>query len=303
MDVFSQVVDAHREYFAACVIEAAYALGVPAALADGPRTVEQLAASLGVGLRRFERLHAALDLVLGGRSVLDALPPRPAAIAPAGWGLLAEVLRTERPLDTEAHDPAYQESLARSGAPYATELVERSVLGRADSLLDLGGGLGTYSASFLRARPTATATLVDRPEVLDLAAPFLAEHTDRVTLWPADLLADDPAPRGAGFDVALLSNVLHLHGPNACATLIRRAAEAVHPGGHVVVKDLDSTHETGRWFALNMALYTESGDTWPIGTVGAWLEAAGLEPGPPTALSDPASYWIEAGKPARRRAE
>jgi hypothetical protein len=205
-----------------------------------------------------------------------AIPPRPVVPA-AGWGLLAEVIRRDRPLPIEAGDAERRmhHHLASAGAEAADELVRH--LGTT-SLLDLGAGAGAYSKAFLAAHPAGRAMLVDTASVLELAAGWLGPLAARARLIEGDATEVDA---GTGHGAALLANVVHLHSPAMCARLVQAAARGVAPGGAVVIKDLRVDEDRrgpleGLLFALNMALYTEGGDVYPISQLRAWLVDAGL---------------------------
>ena len=207
----------------------------------------------------------------------DVEVPRP-VVARAGWGLLAEVIREDRPLPAEEGADAVRrlhEHLARAGAAAAQELL--ASLGDT-SLLDLGAGAGAYSQAFLAAHPGGRATLVDRREVLALAAEWLGPLAGRARFVEGDAAEVDP---GVGYRAALIANLLHLHSDDMCARLCAAATRAVAPGGVVVIKDLRVDDDRsgpieGLLFALNMALYTEAGDVYSTSQLRAWLDDAGL---------------------------
>lgn len=259
MDVFSAALDAGGAFLRDAAIAAAHDLGWFASRPADPT-------------RRMRALLAVLDAL----DVWRDPPPRP-SVPPDGWGRLADVLRSDRPL---AIDPAletrYQAHLLSASEPAARELVARvpAWLGREPrSLIDLGGGAGAYTAAFLEAWPHATATLVDRAEVVALARTELARFGARVTYVEGDARGL-VTPRAGGelvvdrHDVALLANVLHLHGPAACAELCAVAARA---GELVVVKDLRRDTLQGVLFALGMAIYTDEGDVHAAEDIRGWL--------------------------------
>ncbi|HSN25976.1 MAG TPA: methyltransferase [Kofleriaceae bacterium] len=255
MDVFSAALDAGAGFLRDAAIAAAHDLGWFAARPERPT-------------RRMRALLAVLDAL----DVWRAPPPRP-AVPPDGWGRLAEVLRTDRPLAIDpAIEPRYQQHLLAASAPAAAELVARlpAWLGREPrSLIDLGGGAGAYTAAFLDVYPNATATLVDRADVVALAREQLARFGTRVTFVEGDARELVIAP----YDIALLANVLHLHGPAACARLCDVAARA---GELTIVKDLRRDTLQGLLFALGMAIYTDAGDVYSVDDIRGWLrEAAG----------------------------
>jgi SAM-dependent methyltransferase len=275
VDVFGFAVSAGGDFLRAAAVDAGYELGI----FDAPAaTLDEHAARAGLGKpgsRR--RLRALLD-VLAAIGALAEPPPRP-VVARAGWGLLADVIRSDRPLHPEGGEVElrYQLHLARTSQDAARELVPHYGA-NARSLVDFGGGAGTYIAAFLDAHPHARATLVDFGDVLAIARTYLAGHAGRVRFLGGDARA---VPVGTGHDAVVLSNLLHLHGPTIAAGLCEAAARAAAPDGVVIVKDLRVDEDRrgplpGLLFALNMAIYTGEGDVYPVSQVRAWLTAAGL---------------------------
>lgn len=195
-------------------------------------------------------------------------PPAVEELPREGWGRLAEVIRAGRPLPIPDLR-GYHAHLIRAGADAARELAPL-LAGR--SLADLGGGGGVYSAAFLDAHDGATATVVDADEVLA----FARDHLARFGARAAFVAGDARDPLAGTYGAALLANVLHLHGPEVSAELVRAAARAVEPGGIVAIADLDAATPEGIWFSLDMALYTEAGRVHPTEQLRAWLDEAGL---------------------------
>lgn len=261
------------ELFRAAAIAAAYDLGLIDAL---PQTLDQLTDAIGIA-RGTHRVRVLVDaLVHVGVLVRDGavitrgeVPSRPEVVR-EGWGRLAEVIRADRPLPIGDDPSAYHRHLVRAGAATARELAP---LIAAETLLDLGGGAGTYTEAFLEAHPASTATLVDAPAILVLARDHLARFTDRVRYVAGDARTIE---LGDAHGIALLANVLHLHGAETSRALCAAGARAVSPGGRVAILDLRADTLEGVWFALDMALYTECGDVHPSEAVRGWLGDAGL---------------------------
>ncbi len=262
--------------FRPSVIAAAYDLGWFGALAARPLTLDELADTGGVTAGR-HRVRALVDALVsigvlvweGDTIALGDVPPCP-EIVREGWGRLADVMRADRPLPLPADPTAYHQHLVRAGADSARE-VARLIGG--SSLLDLGGGAGAYTAAFLDAHPGAAATLIDADDILALARDHLARFENRVRLVAGDAREVAVA---AEVSTALLANVLHLHGPAACAELCAAAARATEPGGVVAIVELRSDSAEAPWFALDMALYSEGGDVYSTAELCGWLAAAGL---------------------------
>lgn len=288
MGVFAEALRTSGAFLRDAALSAAHELGVFEALVRTPCTSDELARELAVAPAR-HRLRALLDALVAAevlvreeaRYRVREVPARP-VVPRAGWGQLAEVIRTNRPLDLDAATRArYHAHLVRAGAAAARELaalLSAEVDLAPGGVLDLGGGAGTYVAALLDEVPTACATLVDDAEVLPLAADHLARFGDRVRLVAGDARAVDA---GTGFGAVVLANVLHLHGPAVCAALCEAAARAVGPGGVVAIVELRLDDDRrgppeGVWFALDMAVYTDAGDVHPTAQLRSWLADAGL---------------------------
>jgi O-methyltransferase len=264
-----------RRYFAGAAAAAARALGLRDA-----GDVEACARRLGIA--RTHRLRALADvLTLDGAWETPSGPP-----APGGWGELAEVIRRDRPLDAADMLARFHAHLASVGHDDARALAARlaALPEAAHGLVDLGGGAGHYAAAFLEAAPGASATLVDRAEVLALAAPRARQR-----LVAGDLFALAVERHG----IALLANVTHLYDAVDGARLVAGAAAVADV---VVVKDLwiepDRSGPPGAlYFALNMALYTDGGEVHPATRIGSWLAAAGLGEPRINRLGDDVVVW------------
>ena len=293
MDVFESVVRTARPHLRLAATQAAGELGIWDAL-DRPSNVLEISDNIGVSP---DRLEALLD-VLAIEGVLErtagtpncyrrcARPDAQASLLPLeGWGRLAEVIRRDEPLSTEGgfatsdeSQRKYQEHLLEVGRKPAEELTHRWLVGSEMSLLDLGGGAGIYTAAFLDANPEARAVLVDRPEVVPLAKESLGKYENRIAFVAGEI---ESVNLGEGHSVALMSNLLHLHGAASCRRLIECAVDALAVGGKLFVKDLRiepdrSGPVTSVYFALNMALYTQSGTVHSPQNITSWIADAGL---------------------------
>lgn len=176
-------------------------------------------------------------------------------------------------------------ALAGRAKNVAPVLAEKIPLGKASTLLDVGGGTGIYSVAFLKANPQLKAIIFDRPEVLKTAERFVADYgvADRVQLCAGDMFAD-PLPQA---DVILLSNILHDWDIAECQILIDRCAAAIKPAGQLIIHDVLLNDELDG--PLPIALYSAAlfsftaGRAYSAQEYNRWLEKAGLQPQPPIA--------------------
>jgi SAM-dependent methyltransferase len=206
----------------------------------------------------------------------------------ANWTRLAETIRTgEVGTPIEDNAAAFYGPLVT--ATFPTQLRAGSRLGAALGwarrpglrVLDLGAGRAPWSIAVLQQSPGSTAVVNDIAGVVELAAATLGEHgvADRAELRPGDFHAIDVEP--AAFDVVVLGHVCRTEGEARATALVRRAAEALRPGGQLVLADYfadnDRRHNPfGVQMGMTMLAATRRGGMLTHGQVHGWLVAAGL---------------------------
>jgi DNA-binding transcriptional ArsR family regulator len=205
-------------------VSVAARLGVADVLADGPRSVEEIAESVDADPSTLYRLlRAVADLGL-----FTELDDRHFELAPLGVLLRDEVegsLRgwatmvgmpfareswTDLYMSVKTGEPAFQrvdgedlfsylakhpddaaifnEAMRFVSTAVLTGLVEAYDFSRFPTIVDVGGGTGALLAAILQANPETRGVLADRPDVLSSAAPVLraAAITDRVETVASD---------------------------------------------------------------------------------------------------------------------
>jgi ubiquinone/menaquinone biosynthesis C-methylase UbiE len=165
---------------------------------------------------------------------------------------------------------------AANVAPHLARVVD---LANSRQLLDVAGGTGLYSLAFLQQFPQLSATVLDRPEVLKVAAEYRVRHGMqlRLALREGDMFADEwPA-----CDVVLLSNVLHDWDVPTCRELVSKAAALLPPGGQIIIHDvfLNDALDGPLPIALySAALFTlTEGRAYSAAEYREWLAEAGFE--------------------------
>ena len=235
-----------RQFHVPCVVAAAAELDLFGLLADAPFTAADAAQKLQADPRG---LTILLD-ALAGLHLLEKQQERyqvPAAVArvlssgqPGNqlamvqhqanclrrWAQLAAVVKTGRPpacqpsIRGQSGDYAsFIEAMDNVSGPVAGPLVAELLPLSFRHLLDVGGGSGTWTIAFLRALPTARATLFDLPQVMSQARERLRQAgvEERVTLVSGDFYVD-PLPAGA--DLAWVSAIVHQNSRAEPATVL-----------------------------------------------------------------------------------
>jgi SAM-dependent methyltransferase len=151
----------------------------------------------------------------------------------------------------------------------------------AKTLLDLGGGPGTYAMAFLAKNPHLRATVCDRADALDVAREIAATHKAgrRLSYLPLDLMKDEIP---GTFDVVWYSNVLHIYSPEENQGVFKRVFAALNPGGRLIIQDAFLHDREGLFpeeaslFAVSMLLFTETGNTYSVVETSDWLKQVGF---------------------------
>ena len=207
------------------------------------------------------------------------------------WQLLPAAVRTGRPVQ-RVNDASVRAdffpTLVRSlhvinrepARRTAAELVGKR---RAPGLrtLDVACGSGVWGIALAEADPAAQITAQDFETTLAETRKHVERHglTSRFRYLPGDLNQIDLGSNE--YDVIFLGHILHIEGAESSQRLLQRVSRALRPGGRVVIAEMvPNNSRTGPpfpiFFALNMLLNTQMGDTWTLAEFRAWLKAAGF---------------------------
>ncbi|MCD6339787.1 MAG: methyltransferase domain-containing protein [Verrucomicrobia bacterium] len=224
------------------------------------------------------------------------------------WAALDRTVRTGAPPAREGRRDAgaFAQAMASAAVEAAEETAAVLDLAGARRAMDLGGGPGVYAIQMARRWKRLQVVVTDFPEALKTTRRIVkaAGLSDRIHCRPADVLKD---PLGGGYDFILISNVIHSFGPEENRLVLRRAAEALAPGGRIAVKDFLLSRSRTRpaqaaLFALNMLVNTPAGDCYTAEEVKAWLQEAGLQFAGRARLSPPSSIVFGVKPAGPRRA-
>jgi SAM-dependent methyltransferase len=202
------------------------------------------------------------------------------------WYRLLESVRSGLPIDHEVPDsPDYRRrftwAMHHRTLETAPAIAKEVSLGHARTLLDLGGGPGTYAMAFLAKNPQLRATVCDRAAALDVAREIAATHrAGRRLSYLALDFTKEPIP--GAYDVIWYSNVLHIYSPEDNLAVFRRALAALTAGGRLIIQDAFLHDREGLYpaeaslFAVSMLLFTEGGNTYTATETTKWLRRAGF---------------------------
>ncbi|MDR4464188.1 MAG: methyltransferase [Nitrospira sp.] len=230
------------------------------------------------------------------------------------WGRLLESVRSGLPIDHNIPDPPnyrrqFTWAMHHRTLEIAPVIAAQIRLGRARTLLDLGGGPGTYAMAFLARNPRLHATVCDREAALAVAKEIARTHRAgrRLSYLSLDFSQE---PISGTYDVIWYSNVLHIYSPEDNQAIFRRAFAALAPGGRFIIQDAflhdrEGLHPTeASLFAVSMLLFTTGGNTYHVSETAKWLKEAGFVGTRILSLKKGTEDWengiLEASTPVRR---
>ncbi len=220
------------------------------------------------------------------------------------WGKLPELVKTGEPVErpeihlgeSEERTRTFVLSMHGRALGIGRLLVPELDFTGCKTILDVGGGPGTYSVLIARANPELKSTVIDLPGVVKVADELIEQQGmfDRVRTIPGSYHEIEfPGDK----DAVLFFGMLHQESPEDIVKLFKKAYDALTPGGRVYVMDMmtDDTHTQPTFsalFAVNMALTTTNGWVFSDKELQGWLEGVGFEAFSIKPLPKPMPHWL-----------
>lgn len=245
----------------------------------------------GIRLTDLARTHLADGSAWDLRPYFASLRERPAAAE------LARVLRTGEPAGWSSAgagpgadwagrlgDPAFARQITAAmdarGAFLGPALAEAVAGLPVSSVLDVGGGSGSYACALADRMPGIRAAVLERPPVDAAARALLADrgYAHRVAVLPGDMFGGSLP---GGYDLHLYSHVLHDWGEDQVRALLAASFSALPPGGWLVDHDVHVNEDkTGPLPAAEysvLLMHSTPGKCWSTGELGEMLRGCGFE--------------------------
>ena len=305
-DIFYQIRNGTR---AAAAMLAGMKLDLFTPLKDGPLQTEQLAKELGVIADKLGPLLYALvvaGLLIEEEGAFSNTPETGEYLVKGKVGYMgdthkiwysnllaslktAETIRTGVPQSKydwanmpKADLKALMEGMASHDVEFAHWLSDHYDFSECRSLLDAGGGSGTFAITMTQIHTHLTATVVDLSQVTPITEQFVmnADASSKVNVVSADLTSD-PIP--GSYDAAFLSSVIQTLSAKEAHQVINNVGKVVKPGGWLYIFGsgmLENTRlspRAGVDFNLVFINVYDDGQSYTENEYRAWLEDAGFE--------------------------
>jgi len=164
--------------------------------------------------------------------------------------------------------------------PAETIAVELRKDGEAHKVLDIAASHGMFGIAVAQQNPAAHIYASDWKNVLEIARKNADAMGvgDRYHLIPGSAFETD---FGNGYDLALITNLLHSFDTPTCTKLMRKVNAALNPGGRAAIAEYVPNSDrvsppTAAAFSLTMLAATPSGDAYTFAELEDMSKAAGF---------------------------
>jgi ubiquinone/menaquinone biosynthesis C-methylase UbiE len=226
------------------------------------------------------------------------------------WGDLTEGLRTGQPQNEIKHTGAsmfgelyskperleqFMDAMSGISAANFQAFAEKFDFSRYKTMTDIGGATGQLSVLVARQHPHMRCTSADLPQATEIARRKIAAAglADRVSAVPIDFFAD-PLPKA---DVITMGMILHDWNLEKKMLLIRKAYDALPPGGaFVVVENLidDARRKNAFGLLMSLNMLIEFGEAFDFtgADFARWCREVGFTKFDVIPLAGPASAGV-----------
>jgi hypothetical protein len=298
-------------------------LNLFAHLANGPASLDQLAARMDIP-RRTARISVdamvalgfvnrsgdlyrnapVADTYLSGEGPTDLRPILRfwGRISYPTWADLEQAIRLGQAPNrqgggfSEEDQRIFSEGVGAFAAGPAQALAEQYDFSKHRRMLDVGGGTGAFLVAALRQHAGLQGTLFELPSAAALARRVLDPQPEaaRIRVAEGDFLSDSIP---ADHDVMVIANVVHVLSVEHNRALFGRLRAAARPGARLLIVDFltDPTHTQPVFAALaagEFLMIAGEGDVYSKDEVCRWLSATGWRPLEHMPLDGPTSLLV-----------
>jgi protein-L-isoaspartate O-methyltransferase len=197
----------------------------------------------------------------------------------ANWGSFKDEKDWARAMEDESFANSFTAAMDCRGVYLGAAVARNLDCKDFSRLLDVAGGSGIYACAIVAKHPHLAATVFEKTPVDEVARRAIEKRgfKDRISVIVGDMLKGDLP---AGFDVHLISNVLHDWDEAIVKQLLAKSFSALKPGGMLVVHDAyinevkSGPLPVAKYSALLM--HSTEGKCYSLGEMRSYLTEAGF---------------------------
>jgi len=199
---------------------------------------------------------------------------------PANWGSFKDEKDWAKAMEDETFAQSFTAAMDCRGVFLGQALARALPCAPCKKLLDIAGGSGIYACSIAAQHPHLTAAVFEKSPVHKVAAAAIAKRgfTERVRVLEGDMFKSELP---GGFDVHLISNVLHDWNEKTVESLLRKSHAALAPGGMLVIHDVHINEEKTGPFPnaaySALLMHSSEGKCYSLSELYPMLRSLGFE--------------------------
>ena len=161
---------------------------------------------------------------------------------PANWGSFKNEKDWARAMEDETFAQNFTAAMDCRGVLLGQALAEKVDLNGRKRLLDVAGGSGIYACAIAARWKELTAAVYEKGPVTKVAEEAIRKRgfSERVKVICGDMFQEELP---GGFDVHLISNVLHDWNERTVRELLAKSLAALEPGGLLIIHDVHINEE------------------------------------------------------------
>ncbi len=168
------------------------------------------------------------------------------------WGELAYSIRTGQPAfdhlfgkscwqylagDRPDEGAIFHQAMSAFSQTINTAVVQAYDFSGIQTLMDVGGGQGTFLLAILQAHPALQGVLFDHPQAVEGAKELIVQAglEERCRVMTGDFFESLPS---VGVDACILKQVLHDWDDQRCLTILGNCRRVLEPGKKLLIAEL-----------------------------------------------------------------
>jgi SAM-dependent methyltransferase len=197
----------------------------------------------------------------------------------ANWGSLKSEKDWAKAMEDSVFAGQFTAAMDCRGVYLGQAVAKKVELTSFSRLLDIAGGSGIYACSMVAHHRHLRASVFEKTPVDGVAADAIAKRgfTDRVSVIAGNMFSD---PLPTGFDVHLISNVLHDWDIPLVVQILKSSFDALSAGGMLIIHDAHINREkTGPLPVAAysaMLMHSTEGKCYSIGETESYLNECGF---------------------------
>ena len=152
------------------------------------------------------------------------------------------------------------------------------------NVIDLGGGPGHWCMAIIDRKPAVRAVVADLPITLRVTREVVKKYgyAGKIKTKPLDIFRSPRFDFREKFDMAVISAVMHMEGPDENLSLFRKTLGILNSDGRIVISenvlnDDRVSPAQAAIFSMNMLAATPRGRTYTFSEISGLLVKAGFK--------------------------